>query len=388
MFIPGSSAEPRGFVEELATLSPDLPKLDIVHSFVPGVNTIPLASDENQLIETSVFPQKRSLVDAGRAQIIPASYYGFCLFLSGRIFDWVFVQLSPPDTNGQCSLGPTAEFLPVALKHSKNRVGLINSTVPNIPGAPKISLDELTHILEIDSEIPEYDPGAADEASMAISRYLAEIIQDGDTLQLGLGKVPTQLQSALVNHRNLSMHTGLISGGYLELLDAGALSTDSDHTTCATLGSKAFYQRLPDAPQLKIAGVDYTHKPSTLSGLDSLIAINSAIEVDLFGQANLEYIGNRKISSAGGAADFADAASRNLKCKSIIALPATNGDGTTSRIVGSLGKAPVSLSGLLIDMVVTEYGLADLTHKTAHQRAEALIEAAHPDHRPSLSEHL
>lgn len=381
VYIAGSSAEPRPLVQALNQHSQDLPPLELVHSFVPGVNNIPLASGDNQLTETAVFP--RSAAD--KINLIPATYFGYNQYLNQRDFDWAIVQLSPPDKHGRHCLGPSVEFMPTVLQRSRRVIGIINPNIPVIPGSHFVDQASIKVFCEMDAPLVSYDAGTVDAVSEKISGYLAELIADGSTLQLGLGKVPTRLLENLTDRRNLRFHTGLLTAGFMTLLKAGAVDDNYTHTTCASLGDADFYQQLSEAHLLMIAGVGYTHAPENLTKLDSLIAVNSALQVDLSGQANLEYMGKRKISSAGGAPDFAQAAYQSSDGKSIIALPATAAKGSISRIQKILDPSnPVSLHSEQIDYVVTEYGIANLTGKSMAARAEAMVKIAAPEFQDAL----
>ncbi|MEQ9452916.1 MAG: acetyl-CoA hydrolase/transferase C-terminal domain-containing protein [Pseudomonadales bacterium] len=389
IFIAGSSAEPRPVVETLYRLSAQLPPLEIVHSFVPGINNTPLAAAHNEITEISIFPRKGYGSLDKKVGLIPCSYYGYDLFLSQRRFDWCIVQVSPPDAKGRYCLGPSVEFLPQVLRNSRLIIGVINPQVPNIDGSAFIDGSLLTHACEIDSPLVSYDAGDVDTVSAKISANVATLVDDGSTLQLGLGKIPAQLLEKLTDRSDLCFHTGLLTAGYFNLLEAGALKVDKDHHTCASLGDAAFYHRLGDTLRLKVCGVEYTHAPATLAELGSLVAINSAIEVDLFGQANLEFVGNRQVSSSGGAPDFARAARTAPYGKSIIALPATAAKGAVSRIVPRLPThQPISLARHDIDYVVTEFGVAHISGQPVASRAHALISVAAPEFRESLEKSL
>lgn len=381
IFIAGASGEPRLLVEALSEYSSSLPPLEIVHSFVPGINNIPLASEDNKLTETAIFP--RSPTD--KVTIIPTTYYGYHQYLEQRSFDWAIVQLSPADENGRHSLGPSVEFMPTVLKRSKRVIGVINNNVPIIANSHFIEHSDIDIFCEIDSELINYDAGSVDAVSKKISEHLATLIEDESTLQLGLGKVPTQLLSNLNDRRKLRFHTGLITSGFISLHNAGAVDENYMHTTCTSLGDSDFYTQLNEVGNLAIKGVNYTHAPATLTKLESLIAVNSALQVDLSGQANLEYMGKRKISSAGGAPDFANAAYQSKNGKSIIALPATAAKGTVSRIQKQLDPThPASLNASQIDYVVTEFGIAKLSGKSDKERAEALISITAPEFQNDL----
>lgn len=386
IFIPGSSAEPREMVEALSKTSNELPSLEITSTFLPGINTLSLAAPDNQINETTLFPRPAFADSKDRLRVLPMSYYSFQRYLASCKFNWSIVHLSPADEQGFCSLGVSTEFMPTVIKSSSKILGFINQQMPPIAGAPQLHLSELAEEIHVDSPLVTYDPGVSDDVSSAIADLLRSLIKPGSTLQTGLGKVPCQLLTSLTDLQDLRFHSGLLTDGFFELLDAGALDPEFQHITCSALGSQEFYNRLPTAPNLSIEGVDMTHAPATLSGCADFTAINSALEVDLFGQANLEMIGNRQVSSAGGAPDFARAAQQSINGMSVVALPATLRGGTQSRIVPRLDNGQVvSLTRGDIDYVVTEYGIASLSNQNIENRAQALISIAAPDHRDELT---
>jgi len=387
VFIPGSSAEPRSVVEALARASSSLPSIELVHSFVPSINRTRLASSENTLVETSIFPRHRD--DASSVRLLPTSYFGYHRYLTGRSFDWTAIQVSPPDRQGRCSLGPSVEFLPAVLANSKRIIAVFNPNVPWVAGGSFLESERVTHCCTSDDPLVTYDPGEPDSVSDTIARNLTRLIDDGATLQLGLGKVPSRLLEKLGDRSGLRFHSGLLTEGFFKLLDAGAVDRTSRHYTCAALGEPAFYERLASTSCVTITGVGYTHAPATLAGIDSLVAINSALEVDLWGQANLEYRGGEQVSAVAGAADFAPAAHRSPHGKSVIVLPATAAQGSASRIVAQLAPSrPVSLPRHAVDVVVTEYGIAELAGRSPRERADALIAIAAPAFRQELNEQL
>lgn len=385
IFIPGASAEPRGFTETLAAAAPELPNLEIINSFLPGINGQRLAAPDNLLSETTPFPRPKFDGSRERLRHIPLSYYGFVNHLAGRKIDWVIAHVSMPDKTGYCSLGLSAEFMPQATQNCVSIVGLLNKRMPYIDGAPKLHVNQFKHTFEVDSPLVTYNPGPIDEVSARIAANVANLIEPNSTLQLGLGKVPNQLLTTLHGIDNLAFHSGMLSDGFSALHNAGALKSDFIHTTCCALGSQEFYSNVSDIDSFAIEGVEKTHAPETLAKLDGLTAINSALEVDVLGQANLESINGRSVSSVGGAADFARAARISSNGKSIIALPSTTSDGT-SRIRSTLPEgSTVSLGRYDIDYVVTEHGVAHLSKSSVDERHQALISIAAPQFRDELS---
>lgn len=388
LFLPGSSAEPRPLVEALSMAAPSLPDIEVSHNFLPGINTVPLAANNNDLREVAVFPRANSPAPDS-ISTLPISYFGARQYFAAQRFDWVVAHMAPPDANGHCSLGTSVEFTYAALSGAKNVIGIINSAMPAVPGTASVPLSDLTSTIEVDWPLVSYDPGPPDGISIRISRWLARLIPDGSVLQTGLGRTPACLLESLSGARNLRLHSGLLSQGIRKLAEAGALDPQYKHVGCTTLGTADFYTWLAQRNDLNICDVQYSHHPSLLARLKNFIAINSALEVDLLGQANLETAAGRAVSGIGGAPDFSRGARYSVGGKSIIALPATAKGGTVSRIVSGFAPGqPVSLGRTDIDYVVTEFGIASLVNKPAPEKARALIEVAAPKFREQLSREM
>jgi acyl-CoA hydrolase len=232
-----------------------------------------------------------------------------------------------------------------------------------------------------------YDPGEPAPALVKVAERIARFIGDGATLQFGLGDVQTALLRALAGKRHLKIHSGMISDGALGAIDAGVIADAPGAITAGVaLGSTALYARCASGPRFRFSPVSYTHAQTTLAGIDRLIAVNSAIEVDLFGQANAEYLGSQQISGAGGLVDFLRGAAASPGGAPILALASTARGGAVSRIVPRIAAPSVSVGRADAGIVVTEHGAADLRGLTIDERAAALIEIAHPDFRRSLAE--
>jgi len=384
VFLPGASGEPGGLAGQvLATAG-----IEVTTSFVPGVNMFPAGWLETGARCTGFFmqPALTQAQRAGRYRHLPLSYAAAVAYFEAQPpFDACLVQLSPPDAAGRCSLGPAAEFTPAILRRARRVIAVINPNVPRLPHAPTWRLTDCAEVMETDTNLTAYDPGAPDAASESIAAHVASLVRDGATLQFGLGRVPTALYAKLGGHRGLKFHSGMLSDGIMALAAQGALAAGHIHKTTVILGTAALYDWAAGRADIAVTGCENIHLPRVLAGIEGLVAINSALEVDLFGQCNLELANGRAVSSAGGAPDFAHAARRSPGGLSIIALPASFGGGKASRIVPSLGPDTLtSLPRTDVDIVVTEDGIADLRHKSVYERAESLIEVAAPGFRADL----
>lgn len=393
VYLAGGLTPPVPFIEALQREPEAARGLDITTPIAPGI-AFPI--DFKRLHPSAVVsglfmqPELREAQQQRRFRLLPMSFGGFLRHLQTRRFDLGVIQVAPPDAQGRCSLGPSVEFTSVALARCARVLALINPRLPSLPYAPGLPLASFAHTCEIDLPLPEYIVDS-DEPTRAIAAHIAPMLANGITLQTGLGKVPTALAQALRSHRRLRIHSGMVSDGLMELAEAGALDADAVHCAGVAAGTARLYDWLRDpgclggARGLRLVGCDDTHGPAALAALERFVAVNSALEVDLLGQCNLEHIGGRAVSGAGGAPDFARAARVSPGGMSIVALNATYRAGKASRIVACLETSAVSsLARVDVDIVVTEYGVADLRAASVHERAEALIAIAAPDFRAGL----
>jgi len=387
VYLAGGLTPPTPFIEALQA-TPDAARgLQLTTSLAPGI-AIPFDFDRlhPSAVVRGLFmqPEMRRAQQQGRFAHLPLSFAGFLRHLGSQQFDLGVVQVAPPDAQGRCSFGPSVEFSPAALARCRRVLALVNPLLPALPYAESLPLEAITSRCDIELPLPEYRVDS-DAPTRAIAGHIAALVDDGCTLQTGLGKVPTALAQCLRQHRRLRIHSGMVSDGLLELAEAGALDPDAEHLTGVAAGSRRLYDWLPSAHGLRIAGVAHTHGAQALSQLRRFVAVNSALEVDLLGQCNLEHASGRAVSGAGGAPDFARAARVCPGGLSIVALNASARGGQVSRIVASLDATAVSsLPRVDVDLVVTEHGVADLRQASVHERARALIGVAAPGFREAL----
>lgn len=391
VYLPGGVTTPLAFVEDLQADPERSRGLRILTSIAPGVaNPLDFDRLDNTAVVTGLFMQP-GLAQAqrvGRYRALPVSYSGFVRHLRDQeTIDLAVVQTSPPDARGLCSLGPSVEFMPLVLRKARRVLALINPDIPRFANSVDIPFARFDHTCEVAGPPPVYRTND-DAPTRAIAAHIASLVKDGDALQMGLGKVPTALAGALRNHRKLRLFSGMLSDGLMDLADAGALDLDFMHTCCVAAGTEALYGRASAFERLRIAGCEITHDARTLAGIDGFVAVNSALEVDLFGQCNLEHAEGRAISGAGGAPDYARAARSSRGGCSIVALNAgyvSRGRGLVSRIVPRLPDPGIaSLSRVDVDCIITEFGVADLRGASVHERAEAIISVAPPECRDEL----
>ena len=384
VFLPGSAGEAVPLIEALS----DAPPLAISTSFVPGINPLPIERFAEGTTVTGLFaPPGLAGAQAGQHfRHLPVSYAAYAARLgTGPGIDTCVVHVTPPDAHGRCSLGPAVEFTAIVRRRARRVMAVVNPRLPRLPGAEFVAWEDFDLVAEAAFAPREYSVGAPSAQAEAIATRIAAFIGDGATLQIGLGKVPDALLRRLTGRRGLRLHSGMLSDGARLLADSGSLDTDWPHTSCVHVGSGAYYDWLSERAGFAVRGCDVTHAPGVLAGLRRLVAVNSALSVDLFGQANLEMLDGRMVSGIGGAPDFARAAAVSPDGISIVALPSTSGRAEASRIVLRLDGV-CSLPRNDIDVVVTEHGAADLRHGSVMERAERLIAVAAPQHCGALAD--
>lgn len=382
LFIAGCAGEPLPVLEALARRPEVLLGTTLLGMPIAGINRWNLAALAP--VETAFMtPELRKGLATGRVSFRPLHYSDAFAWLSGPARADMAVFRCAAPRNGSVSLALAHDFVPALVEAGAGLVGVVDPGLPDVPDGIRIPLQRLHALVDGPSASPLVQAHPASAAMEAISRSVAALVRDGDTVQAGIGSAVTAAMSALRSHRRLRFHGGVIGDAALELLDAGAL----DHaTTGVAIGSAAFYERLATEGRIAFRPVSLTHDAARLAATPSLIAVNSAIEVDLFGQANSEVIGGRQVSGHGGVADFVRGARRSTNGRAVIVLAATGREGQVSRIVSCLAAAtPVSVTRADIDMVVTEHGVAALRDADLDERAQRLIAVAAPDFRDALS---
>ena len=350
---------------------------------IPTVNTFDFAGLHPQARQRSIFlsGDLRTSWLAGRVDYLPMTYTATWRWLRESVaFDTVLVQVAPPDADGNCSLGVACDFTPAVWPGATRILAHVNPRMPRTRG-PSIPFSRITAAIEQDAPLLEIPDPPADAAMDAVAAQVATLVEDGATLQLGLGRLQSAVLRAVRDRRNLRIHSGMVSDGLLGLYESGALADADDAVVSGVaLGSQALYRA---CGQIQFREVGHTHAAATLAGIDSLHAINSALSVDLLGQVNGEFLSGRQMSGVGGLPDFIAGARQSAAGRGIIALPASTPKGQC-RIVPMLPTGPVSLARVDADCIVTEHGVADLRHLDVHQRAAALIAIAAPEHREQL----
>ncbi|MGI4800856.1 MAG: acetyl-CoA hydrolase/transferase family protein [Janthinobacterium lividum] len=390
VYLPGSAGEPTALLAALAARPACSRGLRILSSAVPGINRLAVDELDPDTEVTGLFmqPGLRRAQQEGRFRHLPIAFSAFVEHVRERVtMDTCVVQVSPPDAAGRCSFGAAVEFTPLVQARSARSFALLNPNMPAIPGAQTVAFSALDLVCEVDTALPTYDVGAASASATIIAGRIAALVEDGSALQAGLGKIPEMLFALLHDRRGLRLQSGMLADGALALFRAGALDPGFAHASCVWVGSAALYRNLADTEGFAVQSCDVTHDVCRLAQADRFVAVNSALSVDLFGQANLEHAGGRAVSGVGGAPDFAQAARLSRGGISVVALPAAYGAEPRSRIVPRMADGVVSLPRQLVDVVITEHGMADLRGRSVFERAEALIAVAAPSfHAPLTAE--
>lgn len=304
--------------------------------------------------------------------------------------DVAFVQVSPPDKHGYCSLGVSVDVALPAIRTAKKIVAQINPQVPRTHGTGIVHVDEIVFATEVNRPIHAHLPTEPSEVEHAIGKHVASLIEDGATLQMGIGNIPNAVLSNLGNHKNLGIHTEMFSDGVLPLLESGVINGKEKAVkrgkivSCFAVGSQKLYDFIDDNPICDFRDSGYTNDTARIRRNPKATAINSAIEIDLTGQVCADTIGGYQFSGVGGQMDFMRGASLSKGGKPIIAMSATTKKGV-SKITPFLKQgAGVTTTRAHMHYVATEYGVVNLFGKNLKQRASALISIAHPDHREEL----
>ena len=397
VFLTGNCSVPQKLLGALVDAAPNLCEVEItqVLALAGDEYAAPHMSPHLRINTLFISDNVRQAVNEGRADFTPCFLSEIPrLFSSGILpLDVAFIQVSPPDEHGYCSYGIEVGVTKTAADSAKIIIAEVNPKMPRTLGDSFIHVSKLDYIVEVDYDLPEVRLAAADEISERIAQHIAGLIPDYATLQTGIGAIPDAVLKYLGNHKHLGLHTELFSDGVIPLVEQGIMTCErkSFHTGKMVagflLGTNDLYNFVHDNPVVELHPTEYVNDPFNIARNDRMVAINSAIEVDLTGQVCADSIGTRFYSGVGGQVDFIRGASRSKGGLPIIALPSTAKRGTLSRIVPTLKLgAGVVTSRNDVHYVVTEFGVANLYGRSIRERAMALVDIAHPDFREELAE--
>ena len=394
VFIHGAAATPTPLLDALARRT-DLEGVKLWHLHLEGPLAFTAPELAGRIRSISLFTGAglRESVNEGRADFVPIFLSDIpSLFTTGRVrLDAAVVQLSPPDRHGTCSLGTSIDTARAAVDTAGIVLAEINERMPRTHGHTAVPLERLAGWMATDRDLPEHAPAPPTAVEERIGDHVAGLVEDGACLQLGIGGIPNAVLARLEGRRDLGIHSEMLSDGVVRLIESGAVTnarkTIHPGRTIASfvVGSRRLYDFVDDNPLVEFHPCDRTNDTNLIRKLDGVVAINSAIELDLTGQVCADSIGHRVYSGIGGQMDFIRGAAMSRGGKPVIALPSTAAGGSVSRIVAQLrpGAGVVTTRGH-VHWVVTEYGAVDLHARSLAERGRLLASIAHPDHREAL----
>ncbi len=395
IYIGGGAGVPVQLTHGLTNRAPELRNVELTHilTFAEAPYCKPEFQDSFRVNALFIGHNVRQAVREGRADFTPIFLSEIPgLFKNGYLpIDAALISVSPPDEHGFCSFGVEVGTTKPAAESAKIIIAEVNQQMPRTMGNSFIHLSRLHHIVETDYAIPEAPQGGATEEHLQVGAYIAEMIPNGATLQMGIGSIPDAVLKNLHQHKDLGIHTELFSDGVIAMVEQGVItcSQKSFHPgkiiAGFLFGTKRLYNFIHNNPLIELHPTDYVNDPFNIARNDKMVAINSAVEIDLTGQVCADSMGPNLYSGAGGQVDFIRGAARSKGGLPIIALLSTARRGTISRITPLLQHgAGVVTTRNDVHFVVTEYGVASLYGKSIRKRAEELINIAHPKFRDEL----
>lgn len=394
VFFQGAAMTPNTLIDALSERYKELSEVEIIQIHTEGAAKYTQKPYSDSFITNSCFVagNVREAVNSPIGAYIPIFLSEMHLLFRKNILplDVAFIQVSPPDKHGYCSLGVSVDITLPAIQTAKKVIAQINPQVPRSHGDGNIHISRIAAACEVDHPIFTLNFTEPTEIETQIGKHVAGLIEDGATLQMGIGGIPNVVLNNLKNHKRLGIHTELFSDGILPLIESGVITGEEKEiktgklVTCFALGSQKLYDFIDDNPIVHFKEAGYTNDTAIIRQNPKVTAINSALEIDLTGQVCADTIGKYQYSGVGGQMDFIRGASLSEGGKPIIAMPSVTNKGI-SKIVPYLKEgAGVTTTRAHVHYIATEYGVVDLYGKNLKQRAKALISIAHPDHRENL----
>ncbi|MDP7389303.1 MAG: acetyl-CoA hydrolase/transferase C-terminal domain-containing protein [Pseudomonadales bacterium] len=388
IFVAGSSNEPTALLEAMAQMQ--LPEdLHFLQFPIAGLNGVDFTTwNDSADLTTFFMTPTLAKADVQRIHYLPMQMRAVFDYLAKDV-DVCLLQVAH-DRNGVLRVGPNVDFIAAVLSGARIVIAELNRHIVAPLGCPRIESAQIDYLFESDRSLATMATPKIDEAAQSIGKLVAGLINDGDCVQTGIGAIPAAILNELSAKNDLGLHGGLIDAGGMRLIEAGNVNGARKaidrglHITGMALGDSELFDWLADQPSVVFRGADHTHEVSAIAELDNFVSINSAVEVDLFGQVNAEFAGGKQISGTGGSVDFMRAAKASKGGRSIVAMNATARGGTVSRIVPQVDMVTALRTD--VDIVVTEFGVAQLKNLPNRQRQDALIEIAAPQFRDELRE--
>ncbi len=396
VYVQCAAATPSVLLDALVARAPELRDVGMIHLHTegPGPHLAPEMAGHFRHRALFIGPNARAAVNDGRADYVPVFLSDVPqLFDRGVLpLDAVLLNVTPPDAHGFCSLSVSVEAVHAAVRAARTVIVQLNRAMPRTLGESFIHVDEIDLAVEVDIPPYQHAIGPIGAIERRIGEYVAELVVDGATVQLGIGAIPAATALALRDKRDLGIHTEMFTDSVVDLVEAGVVTGARKErnrgkiVTAFLMGTERLYRFVDDNPMVEMRSVDFTNDTHVIRSFSKMTAINSAIEVDLTGQVVADSIGSRLYSGVGGQMDFVRGAALAPEGRAIIALPSTAAGGSLSRIVPTLAPgAGVVTTRAHVRTVVTEWGVAELFGRSLRERATALIAIAHPDHRDRLA---
>jgi acyl-CoA hydrolase len=396
LFVHGGAATPSVLLDALVARAPELRDVGVIHIHAegPAPHLAPEVADSFRHRALFIGGNARDAINEGRADYVPVFLSDIPeLFTTGiQPLDAVLINVSPPDAHGFCSLGTSVDAALSAIQVADTVIAQINRSMPRTLGDSFVHVDQIDLAVEVDQRPHERVLPEVGDVERRIGEYVANLIPNRATIQMGIGSIPTAVAMALHDKRDLGVHTELLTDPVIDLVEAGAVTGDAKEinrgkiVTAFLMGSQRLYDFVDDNPMIEMRPVNYTNDTSVIRQFSRMVAVNSAISVDLTGQVSADSIGTRFYSGVGGQMDFMRGAALAPEGRPIIALPSRAAGGAVSRIVAVLAPgAGVVTSRAHVRTVVTEYGIAELFGRSIRERIAALIAIAHPEVRDDLS---
>ena len=398
VLLPPGCGEPAALVGEICRQAPRLTDLTLLGGIHLG--DYPWARPEHAALRYATWHMSPRLEEArrrGRVEFVPIRYYDLTReFAAGGVWapDCVLVHTAPPDARGYLSLGVSVGVALPAARRAPLVIAQVNPAMPRTLGNAFLHRSQVDAWVEVDEPLLPYPPTPLGEVERAIGRHVAGLVPDGATVQVGVGSIPQAVLEALVDHRELALHSLLVDSA-VTLVERGAVTNALKRVhrgrmdIAEAMGTRRLFDFVRDNALVNMDSSAFVHDPDTVARLDRFVAINSALEVDLTGQVTAESLGPRQVAGIGGQFDFVVGAGRSRGGATVIALPSTGREGAVSRIVARLSAgAAVTSPRFLAEWVVTEHGAAELRGKGERGRAEALLAVAHPRFQGELERAL
>jgi 4-hydroxybutyrate CoA-transferase len=395
VYIHAGCAVPEQLVQAMVRRAPELENVKVIHILTRGSADYVRPEMAGRFRHVAFFAgaNVREAINEGRADFVPV-FLGEveALFTSGAMpIDVALIHVSPPDEHGFCSFGVGVDTTKTAAECARCVIAQVNPKMPRSLGDSFIHITKISHLVEVSDELLEHPMGETSEVARRIGRNIADLIEDGSTLQLGIGEIPDAVLSFLADKKHLGIHSEMVSDGIIDLIEKGIITNEKKNLHPGkiilgfVLGTRRLYDFVDNNPIFEFHPSQYTNDPYIISSNNRVVAINSALEVDLTGQVCADSLGYSYYSGIGGQVDFIRGSARSRGGKPIIALPCTAREGAISRIVSHLREgAGVVTSRGDVHYIITEYGVAYLHGKTIRERCQALIRIAHPKFRDEL----